>query len=91
MNRQKVAPVSMDRVTWSPYEASVAERLQYVVAQVVTTHSGAPEADVARILTERLRGLGVNPNFREVQQIARSIARLPKELPKESLPRTPKS
>jgi hypothetical protein len=76
---QKVPAVSMDRVSMSPYEKQVAGRLQYVVAQVVTSHAGAPEAEVARILTERLRGLGVNPNVREVHQIAESIARLPKD------------
>jgi hypothetical protein len=91
MNGQKVTPVTMDRVALSPYESHVAQRMQYVVAQVVTTHAGAPEADVARILAERLRGLGVNPNAREVHQIAESIAHLPKQPPKESIPRPPKS
>ncbi|MCW2642008.1 MAG: hypothetical protein JWP76_4314 [Dactylosporangium sp.] len=75
---QKVPAVSMDRVSLSPYESHVAQRLQYVVAQVMTSHAGAPEADVARVLAERLRGLGVNPDLREVHQIAESIARMPK-------------
>jgi hypothetical protein len=33
---------------------------------------------VARIIAERMRGLGINPNLREVHQIAESIARMPK-------------
>lgn len=77
----KVAAVTMDRISLSPYDNQVAQRLQYVVAQVTTTHAGAKEADVARILTERLRGMGINPNPREISQIAESIARLP-QVPK---------
>lgn len=77
MNK-KVGAVTMDRIALSPYETQVAQRLQFVVAQVTATHAGAKEEDVARILTERLRGLGVNPNLREVHQIAESIAQLPK-------------
>jgi uncharacterized protein YpuA (DUF1002 family) len=76
--KQKVDPVSMDRISVSTHDSQVAQRLQYVVAQVVTSHAGAPEADVARVIAERLRGLGVNPNLREVHQIAESIARMPK-------------
>jgi uncharacterized protein YpuA (DUF1002 family) len=79
---QKVPAVTMDRVSLSPYEAQVAQRLQYVVAQVATSHAGSPEQEVAKILSERLRGLGVNPNAREVHQIAESIAKMPK-WPKE--------
>jgi uncharacterized protein YpuA (DUF1002 family) len=76
--KDKVPAVSMDRISLSPHESHVAQRLQYVVAQVMTTHAGAPEADVAHVLAERMRGLGVNPNLREVHQIAESIARMPK-------------
>ncbi|NJC71017.1 hypothetical protein HC031_15025 [Planosporangium thailandense] len=74
----KVAAVTMDRISLSPYESQVAQRLQYVVAQVMTTHAGAPQDDVVRVLTERLRGMGINPNPREISQIAESIAQLPK-------------
>ncbi|MGC9670380.1 hypothetical protein ACNTMW_28035 [Planosporangium sp. 12N6] len=74
----KVPAVTMDRVSMSLYDRQVAGRLQYVVAQLATTHAGAPEEEVARVLAERLRGLGVNPNAREVHLIAESIARLPK-------------
>jgi hypothetical protein len=36
-----------------------------------------------RVLIQRLRGLGVNPNAREVSHLAEVIAKLPKsELPK---------
>ncbi|GII21856.1 hypothetical protein [Planosporangium mesophilum] len=79
---QKIPAVTLDRVSLSPYQAQVAQRLQYVVAQVVTSHAGSPEQEVAKILTERLRGLGVNPNPREVHQIAESIAKMP-QWPKE--------
>jgi hypothetical protein len=68
----------MDRVSMSLYEKQVAVRLQYVVAQVMTSHAGSPQEEVVKVLTERLRGLGVNPNVREVLQIAESIAHLPK-------------
>jgi hypothetical protein len=68
----------MDRVSMSLYEKQVAGRLQYVVAQVMTSHAGSPQDEVVKVLTERLRGLGVNPNVREVLQIAESIAHLPK-------------
>jgi uncharacterized protein YpuA (DUF1002 family) len=75
---KKVSAVSMDRLSSSPHDSQVAQRMQYVVAQMMSSHAGAPEADVARILAERLRAFGVNPNLREVHQIAASIARLPK-------------
>ncbi|GAA1793779.1 hypothetical protein HC028_02640 [Planosporangium flavigriseum] len=84
MNK-KVPAVSMDRISLSPYEAQVAARLQYVVAQLATSHAGAKEEDVARILAERLRGLGVSPNPREVHLIAQSIAQMP-QVPKTDRP-----
>jgi hypothetical protein len=79
----KVTPVSLDPVSWSHYGAQVAQRVQYVVGQVMNSHSGAPEPEVVRVLIQRLRGLGVNPNVREVSHLAEVIAKLPKsELPK---------
>jgi IS1 family transposase len=64
------------KVSWSAYDTQVA--------QVINTHAGSPESEVARVLTERLRGMGVNPNVREVASIAETIAKLPQ------LPRPPK-
>jgi hypothetical protein len=75
---EKVSGVSMDSVSLSTYGSNVALRMQYVVAQVMTSHAGAPENDVLRILTQRLRGMGISPNVREIQQIAKTIAGLPK-------------
>jgi hypothetical protein len=78
----EIVPVSLDSVTWSSsYTSHVAQRMQFVIAQVVSSHAGSPEADVARELSQRLRGLGVNPNVREITRLAETIARLPK-LPK---------
>lgn len=74
-----VPPVSLDSLSSvSPFERQKAQRVQYVVAQVISTHSGSPENEVARILTQRLRGLGVNPSVRETQNLAEIISRLPK-------------
>jgi hypothetical protein len=68
----------MDSVSWSTYDSNVAQRMQYVAAQVISTHAGSPETEVARVLTQRLRGLGVNPNVREIAHLAETIAHLPK-------------
>jgi uncharacterized protein YpuA (DUF1002 family) len=75
---QSIPPVSLDSVSGSAYQSNVAERVRYVVAQVMSTHAGAPEQEVQRVLTERLRGMGVNPSDRQVQQLAEMITRLPR-------------
>jgi hypothetical protein len=75
---QKAAGISIDAISLSVYDRQVAQRVQYVVAQVINSHAGAPEEEVRQILTHRLRGMGVNPNPRETQQIAELIAGLPK-------------
>jgi hypothetical protein len=82
---QKISPIALDKVsTSSAYDTQVAQRMQYVVAQIINTHAGSPESEVARVLTERLRGMGVNPNVREVASIAETIAKMPQT------PRKPK-
>jgi len=73
-----VPAVSLDAVSSSVYGTQIAQRIQYVVTQVMNTNAGAPVAEVSRILTHRLRGMGVNPSTRAVQQLAEIIARLPK-------------
>ncbi|HEU5109663.1 MAG TPA: hypothetical protein VFT95_14065 [Micromonosporaceae bacterium] len=55
----------------------VAVRLEYVVNQVVQLHRGEAEEEIARIITDRLRALGVPPQARQVQLLAQAIARLP--------------
>ena len=56
----------------------VVQRIQFAVTQVAAACAGLPESEVAQELSRRLRGLGVNPNQREIQRNAQSIAQLPK-------------
>ena len=54
----------------------VAARVEYVVAQVAMSFAGYPQDEVAQVLAQRLRGMGVPPNARDVQRFAQSIAAL---------------
>jgi len=74
----EIPPISLGGITGTPYGVQVAKRIQYAVAQVISSHAGVDEAEVAKVLAQRIRGLGVNPNAREVTEIAAAIAKLPK-------------
>jgi len=74
----QIPRISPGSIADSPYGLQVAQRIQYAVTQVINSHSGFPEVEVARVLHERIRGLGVNPNAREVKHLAEVIAALPK-------------
>jgi len=56
----------------------VAQRIQYVVAQVADAYAGLPLNEVTDALARRLRGLGVNVTDRDVQRYAQAIAELPR-------------
>jgi hypothetical protein len=57
-------------------ERHVMVRIEYIVGQVAVTHAGQPEAGVARVISDRLRGLGVNPQLQQVQHYALAISQL---------------
>jgi len=56
----------------------VAARVQYVIAQVAMSFAGYPQDEIAQVLMQRMRGIGVPPNERDVQRFAQSIAALKK-------------
>ena len=69
--------VSFDSRPDRPYGWQVQLRLEYVVNQVMLTHRGQPEEQVAEAIQDRLRQLGAVPNTRQVRQYARAISHLP--------------
>jgi hypothetical protein len=74
----EIPPISLGAITGTPFGLQVAQRVQYAVAQVIGSHGGWDETEVAKVLTQRIRGLGVNPNAREVHHLAEVISKLPK-------------
>lgn len=56
-------------------------RIEYVVNQVAVTHAGESETNIARVIADRLRGLGVSALPRQIQQYAQAIAQLPQSPP----------
>lgn len=79
--REPIAAVSLDAGPQWSVERQIMLRIEYVVNQVACTHAGAAQADVARTITERLRGLGVTVKPRQIQQYVEAIARLPQQPP----------
>jgi hypothetical protein len=75
--RPPVTAVGLDAGPRWPVERHVMLRVEHVVNQVARSHRGASEADIAREISDRLRGLGVAPLPRHVHQYAELIARLP--------------
>jgi hypothetical protein len=74
----EIPPISLGAVADTPFGLQVAQRVQYAVAQVIASHGGTDEPEVAKVLTQRIRALGVNPNAREVAELAAVISRLPR-------------
>ena len=74
----KPSAVAFDTASSRTPGWQVAQRVQYVVSQVTDVCAGMPESEVARVLTQRLRGIGVSPNDRDVQRYAQAIADLPR-------------
>jgi hypothetical protein len=79
--REPVAAVSLGSGPSWTLDRHIAMRIDFVVTQVAQTHRGHDEADVARVLADRLRSLGVPSVYRQVQQYAQAIARLPASPP----------
>lgn len=52
-------------------------RVDYVVNQLMQTHRGLPEEEVAQAMQDRLRGLGATAQPRQVQHFAGLISQLP--------------
>jgi hypothetical protein len=75
--REAISPLSLDAGPRWPVERHVMMRIDYVVSQVSITHAGQSEADIARLITDRLRGLGVTPVPRHIQEYALAISQLP--------------
>ncbi|MDT4987198.1 MAG: hypothetical protein QOI74_1292 [Micromonosporaceae bacterium] len=75
---QKVTPVSLDSVSLSANDLRIAQRIQYVVAKVMTTHAGLPELEVLRVLNRQFLGMGIAPDVRRTQELAEIISQLPK-------------
>ena len=56
-------------------------RIEYVVSMVAVSHAGQAEQDVARVIMDRLRGLGLHPVAQQILQYAQAIAQLPPSPP----------
>jgi hypothetical protein len=56
-------------------------RIEYVVSQVAVSHAGQSEEAVARVIADRLRGLGVTAIPRHIQEYAAAISKLPESPP----------
>ncbi|WP_045742057.1 MULTISPECIES: hypothetical protein [Actinoplanes] len=52
-------------------------RVDYVVNRVMETHRGMAEDQVKQAIQEGLRGFGVVPNKRQVDQYAAAISSMP--------------
>lgn len=52
-------------------------RVDYVVNQLMQTHRGRPEEEIAQALQDRLRGLGATAHARQIQHHAELISQLP--------------
>lgn len=56
-------------------------RIEYVVNQVAVSHAGQSETAVARVISDRLRGLGVTAQPRQIRHYAVAISQLPQSPP----------
>jgi len=74
----EIPPISLGPVSDTPFGRQVAQRVQYAVAQVIGTNAGTDAHEVAKMLNQRIRALGVNPSAREVSALAEVISKLPK-------------
>lgn len=57
-------------------------RVDYAVNRVMQTHRGESAAEIAQAIQDQLRGVGVVPNGRMIQQYALVISQLPLLPPK---------
>jgi hypothetical protein len=69
--------VSFDASAGRSSDWQVAQRVQFVVAQIAKSLAGQPPLEVAQEITTRLRGMGVTPIPNDVQRYALAIAQLP--------------
>jgi hypothetical protein len=74
----EIPPISLGPVTDTPFGQAIAQRVQYAVAQVIGSSAGTDKEEVAKVLHQRIRALGVNPNAREIATLAEVISKLPK-------------
>ncbi len=72
-----VSSVSLDSLTTRPLGWQVTQRIEFVVQQVIHSHRGRANEEIADELVRRLRGLGVVPVPKAVERIAENIAALP--------------
>jgi hypothetical protein len=79
--REAISPLSLDSGPRWPVDRHVMLRIEYVVNQVAVSHAGQSEEAIARLITDRLRGLGVTAIPRNVQEYAAAIASLPESPP----------
>jgi len=83
---REVAALTLASAPRWQVDRHVAVRLEYVVNQVMQLHRGESEEEIARLITDRLRALGVPPQARQIQQLAQAIARLPAPAPRPPSP-----
>jgi hypothetical protein len=78
----RIAAVDFDPTySRNTFASQVAARIDFVVAQVTTSHAGSPANEIADLLVSRLRRMGVSASLRQVEPYARLIARLPEAPP----------
>jgi hypothetical protein len=73
---ERTLPVTLDADLGRTPGWQVARRVEFAVSQIAQTYRGRPADEVAQVLAERLRGLGVIASTRQVQRYAQAIANL---------------
>jgi hypothetical protein len=74
---QPTLSITFDAAAGRSSDWQVAQRVQFVVAQVAKALAGQPPLEVAQAITTRLRGMGVTPIPNDVLRYAQAIAQLP--------------
>lgn len=77
-----IAPLSFEPRSDREPGWQLRMRVDFVINELMQTHRGRPEEEIAQAMRERLRGLGASAPARDVQHYAGVISQLPALPPK---------